>query len=118
MTGDRAGGGGPAIRAPWRLLTSTTAATLPGAVGVYELRRDGRVVLVGYAGGRSRLGLRGVLADLVAERPGEEFRAEVTTAYLSRWRELLGRHLARTGALPEGNGGVRGIGPVGPRVRR
>ncbi|HEY9416960.1 MAG TPA: hypothetical protein VIQ30_19555 [Pseudonocardia sp.] len=103
------------IRGPWRPLTTAAVAGAPAATGVYELRRDATTVLVGYAGGRSRFGLRGELTALAGDHPDSEYRAEVTTAYLSRWRELLGVHLARTGRLPAGNTDVPGIGPIGPR---
>ncbi len=111
----RPGPRGLSIRATWRPLTAAAVAHAPAATGVYELRRGPTTVLVGYAGGNSRFGLRGELTDLAGTHPDSEYRAEVTTAYLSRWRELLGVHLARTGGLPAGNAGVRGIGPIGPR---
>lgn len=103
------------IRAPWRPLTTAAVADAPASTGVYELRRGAATVLVGYAGGNSRFGLRGELTGLAGSYPDSEYRAEVTTAYLSRWRELLGVHLARTGRLPAGNADVRGIGPIGPK---
>jgi hypothetical protein len=105
------------IRAPWRPLDAATAATLPPATGVYEIEHDGAVVYVGYAGARSMFGLRGVVAGRVADHPGARFRAEVTTAYLSRWRELLGAHLGGRGTVPTGNVGDQpaGLRPVGPR---
>lgn len=109
---------GLAIRAEWRPLTARAAAEVPGATGVYELRCGGNTVLIAYAGARTRFGLRGVLAELAAARPGHDFRAEVTTAYLSRWRELLGWQLGRTGRLPVGNEDVPGIRPIGTRRPR
>jgi hypothetical protein len=108
---------GLAIRAPWQDLDTAATAALPAATGVFEIERDGSVIRVGYAGARSLFGLRGVLTDLAAHEPGAHFRAEVTTAYLSRWRELLGAHLAEHGALPPGNAAEQParLRPIGPR---
>lgn len=108
---------GLAIRAGWQDLDAAAAAALPPATGVFEIERGGAVTHIGYAGARSRFGLRGVLGDLVAEEPGARFRAESTTSYLSRWRELLGAHLAAHGALPPGNAEEppARLRPIGPR---
>ncbi len=89
---------------PWTPLTPEAAAAVGGHLGVYELADvDGGVVRVGYAGGASRFGLRGVLADHAARGDAAAFRYEVTTSYLSRYRELLMVHLADHGRLPDGN---------------
>jgi len=103
------------IRGAWQDLD--TAAPLPPATGVFEIERDGLVHYIGYAGARSLFGLRGALADLVTAYPGARFRAEVTTAYLTRWRELLGAHLAGHGEVPPGNVHEQParLRPIGPR---
>lgn len=89
---------------PWVELTPETAAAVGGHMGVYELAdADGTVVRIGYAGGSSRFGLRGVLEAHAEAGDGARFRHEVTTAYLSRYRELLMVHLADHGSLPDAN---------------
>lgn len=107
------------IRMPWRLaedykdtpLWGPAAARLSGSNGVYELADEAfRVLYVGYAGSRARFGLRGMLLDHFSEREPNPavrgrvryFRYEVTSSYLSRWTEVVGRHNQR-GALPPGN---------------
>jgi hypothetical protein len=88
---------------PWRLLNADEVATVGGWTGVYELAdAEGNVLMAGYAGGRSLFGLRGELERHLRDRePGvERFRVEVTTAYLTRWRELLMAHVGRDGAVP------------------
>ena len=72
-------------------------------MGVYELASPrGEVVLIGFAGGRSVFGLKGELRRIL-QVPGRErssFRYEITTAYLSRYRELLMVHVADHGSVP------------------
>jgi hypothetical protein len=99
---------------PFTALTPEAVRALRGVLGVYELADEsGRVVYVGYAGGRSLFGLRGELDRALAERRAgaTQFRCEVTSAYLSRWQELLMLHAADHGALPAGN-------PEPPRLGR
>ena len=76
---------------PWIELTAENVAGLPGQTGVYEVAdASGEVVETGYAGGRSRFGLRSELGDRLAARgAGHRFRYEVTTQYLSRYSELV-----------------------------
>lgn len=89
---------------PWAELTPEAADAVGGYLGVYELAdAEGRVVRIGYAGGASQFGLRGVLRDHAERGDGAAFRYEITTAYLSRYRELLMVHLADHGRLPEAN---------------
>lgn len=92
------------------------AGALPGHMGVYELADDaGRVLYIGCAGGRSRFGLRGEVCDALARIEGaSRFRVEITTAYLTRHRELLMRHRAAHGALPAANAPVPGLGRLSP----
>jgi len=79
---------------PWIELTEENVARLPGQTGVYQVAgASGEALENGYAGGRSRFGLRSELADrLAALGPGHRFRYEVTTQYLSRFHEL--EHIA------------------------
>ena len=92
------------------------AAGLPGHMGVYELAdAAGRVIYIGCAGGRSRFGLRGEVQDALARIQGaSRFRIEITTAYLTRHRELLMRHRAAHGELPAANEPVPGLGRLSP----
>lgn len=105
------------IRSAWRPLDRVEADRLEPATGVYELRAEGRVQRIAYAGARSQFGLRGELRALAASSSGVEFRVEVTSAYLSRWHELLAAHLADHGCLPPGNDDERerprGLRPIG-----
>jgi hypothetical protein len=88
------------------------ARDLPGTVGVYELADEaGEVIYIGYAGGRSLFGLRGVLAEhfssaepnpTIRER-AKAYRYEITTNYLIRRLELLSRFNEDYGRLPAGN---------------
>jgi hypothetical protein len=98
---------------PWQPCGGYQA--LPGHMGVFELADDaGQVLYVGYAGGRSRFGLRGEIAAAADRLAASRFRYEVTTAYLTRWQELLMGHRAATGALPPGNADVTGLGRLSP----
>ncbi len=85
-------------------------------MGVYELAdADGTVLLIGYAGGRSRFGMRGEIAAAVERTQGAaRFRYEVTTAYLTRYQELLMVHQAEFGGLPPGNAPEPGLGRLSP----
>jgi hypothetical protein len=94
------------IDKPWQRWPVDDPRALPLAVGVFELADDsGRTVYIGLAGGRERLGLRGALERAFAEPPAgaTQFRCEVTTAYATRHLDLLMRHEADYGALPDGN---------------
>ena len=87
----------------WRPLSES--ARLPAQLGVFELGDEsGRILQVGYAGGRSRFGLRGAVLDAGQALPAaEQFRVEVTTAYLTRYRELLMAYVDDHGVLPPAN---------------
>ncbi len=92
------------LEKPWRRLTAETVADLRGELGVYQLADDGgRVLRIGYAGGRSLFGLKGELGAALAAGEAAQFRVEVTAQYLSRYEELLMVHKADFGALPPGN---------------
>lgn len=92
------------IQKPFTPLTAEAADRLPGHMGVYELGDgDGRVLRIGYAGGRSRYGLRGEVQQAMASSAATGFRIEVTTAYLTRYQELMMRHIALCGARPAEN---------------
>jgi len=89
---------------PWRPLVGEEVRKLAGELGVYELGdADGRVVRIGYAGGRSLFGLRGELLAALGRDEAAAFRVEVTANYLSRYDELLMVHRNNFGDLPPGN---------------
>lgn len=94
------------LEKPWIDLTPDNVAALSGELGVYHLADEvGRIVRIGYAGGRSLFGLRGELAKALKEHGGAsvKFRIEVNHQYLSRYEELLMIHVADHGGLPAGN---------------
>ncbi|MFN8558851.1 MAG: hypothetical protein U0531_16450 [Dehalococcoidia bacterium] len=85
---------------------------LPGNLGVYEIGdAEGKVLYIGYAGGRSLFGLRGVIPphfasaqeNAVLRDHARVYRYEVNQMYLTRWIELLTRHRDLHGSLPAGN---------------
>ena len=88
---------------PWLMLDAANVAPVPGQLGVFQLADAAAdVVAIGYAGGRSLFGLRGALMDHLAAPPAVavQFRYEVNTQYLTRYRELLMLHVADHGELP------------------
>ena len=95
---------GVRLEKPWRELTPGAVAKLAAELGVYQLAdAEGRVVRIGYAGGRTLFGLRGELEAALKGGEAAKFRTEVTSQYLSRYEELLMIHKADFGALPPGN---------------
>ncbi|HTX51537.1 MAG TPA: hypothetical protein VME40_19340 [Caulobacteraceae bacterium] len=89
---------------PWRDLIAANVAALAGELGVYQLAdAEGRVVRIGYAGGRTLFGLRSELQAALHGGEAAKFRVEVTSQYLSRYEELLMVHKADFDALPPGN---------------
>jgi hypothetical protein len=88
---------------PWIELTPEAVKALPGQLGVYQLAdASGRVVQIGFAGGRSLFGLRSEIERALRERPAGavRFRTEVNQQYTTRYQELLMLHVADHGALP------------------
>ncbi|MGI9326547.1 MAG: DUF7508 domain-containing protein [Pseudomonadales bacterium] len=80
-------------------------ACLKGNLGVFQLANAKQeVVFIGYAGGKSQFGLKGEVAAALEVHTGIAFvRFEVTTAYHTRYRELLMAHKADHGELPRFN---------------
>jgi hypothetical protein len=102
---------------PWLALNAAAVRALPGQLGVFELADGaGRVLLIGYAGGRSLFGLRSEIERARSQHGGAtQFRYEITMQYLSRYEELLMLHLADHGALPpENRDERRSIGRLSP----
>ena len=74
---------------PWIDLTAESVKALPCQLGVYELAdAAGRVVQIGFAGGRDR------------PAGAARFRTEVNQQYTTRYQELLMLHVADHGSLP------------------
>lgn len=103
------------IRMPWTAFDPDPKAVrqMSGSNGVYEIAdKEGRVLYIGYAGGKHLFGLRGRIAEhFSGEDPNPAIRGcayryhyEITSMWLSRWVELLGRYREEHGGrLPEGN---------------
>jgi hypothetical protein len=97
------------IGKPWQEMNGADPRQIPGTVGVYELGDDdGNVIYIGYAGGRSLMGLRGAILSHADGREASlsqarRFRYEVTTNYLIRRLELLARYAEDEGELPSAN---------------
>jgi len=82
-----------------------------GNLGVFQLGdAQGRVVFIGYAGGKSQFGLQGAVREaLAAHSHATAVRYEITTAYHTRYRELLMLHIADFGEPPAGNRVADGV---------
>ena len=89
---------------PWQTLEEAYTR-LRGNMGVFQLADEaGEVLYIGFAGGGSQYGLGGEVRSLAAQiSAAAQVRWEVTTAYQSRYRELLSVHQADHGALPKHN---------------
>ena len=105
---------GVRLTKPWRGLDDAAVAALPGQLGVFEIGdAEGGTLELGFAGGRSRFGLRSAVAETAAKHEGAaRFRYEVTMQYWSRFEELLAVYFADHGELPAGNAdrGERRVG--------
>lgn len=100
------------INKPWTPYVEQEMRHLPGNLGVYEIGdADGAVVYIGYAGGRSLFGLKGVIRDHFSDREtnpilsqrAASYRYEINQMYLTRHTDLLMRHREDHGAVPDGN---------------
>ncbi|MCR9258998.1 MAG: hypothetical protein NXH95_04715 [Pseudomonadaceae bacterium] len=89
---------------PWIPLEEGIAG-LRGHLGVFQLAdAQQQIVYIGFAGGNSLFGLRGEVTAMSKEIADSAFvRVEITTAYLSRYRELMMIHIADHGILPSAN---------------
>ena len=90
------------LEKPWLELTPERVAKLNGQMGVFQLGDEtGRVLYIGFAGGKSLFGLRSELEKRLGS--AAQFRYEVNNQYQTRWRELLMLHQATHGEVPEMN---------------
>jgi hypothetical protein len=88
--------------------------TISGSTGVFEIAdAEYRTRYIGVATARDLFGLRGCITGC----SGVFYRYEVTTAYLSRYAELLGRYHEQHGALPPENGPVGSLPKFGSDIR-
>ena len=99
---------------PW-LPADEAATSLKGHLGVYQLANAAEeVIFIGYAGGKSLFGLKGEVGAQLERLPDAVyFRVEITTGYLSRFRELMMAHIADHGGPPQHNPPVR-LGRLSP----
>ncbi len=102
---------------PWRPLTEVELAKVPAQLGVFQLADEqGAVQRIGYAGAREPFGMRSALKRFLCpgasaagttpdtptpKRQPQRFRYEFTANYASRYDELLMRHIAAHGQLPD-----------------
>ena len=101
---------------PWRTIDAALLAALPGQLGVFELAdASGDVIFIGRAGSASLFGLRSEIAQRAAEvADARSLRLEITTAYHTRYLELLMAHRADHGALPRCNAPMPSLGRLSP----
>ncbi len=101
---------------PW--IDAAEALTrLRGNLGVFELANDeGEVLYIGYAGGDSLYGLKGTVTHALQQVAGAtQVRFEVSTAYHTRYRELLMVYQADFGRLPPAHAGLpANLGKLSP----
>ena len=84
---------------------SEVLTRLKGNLGVFQFANvQHEVVFIGFAGGKSQFGLKGEVA-LALDKYSDiaAFRFEITTAYHTRYRELLMAHIADHDTLPHYN---------------
>jgi hypothetical protein len=100
------------INKPWTRYEPGEARRLPGNLGVYELGdAEGRVIYIGFAGGRSLFGLRGLIGghfgdvepNPVIRDRAASYRYEINQMYMTRWQELLAQYRDAHGRVPDGN---------------
>jgi len=99
----------------WMPLTAENLKPVKGQLGVYQLGSEAEgVTFIGYAGGKSLFGLKGELETRRLKGPDTCFRIEVTSAYQTRYRELLMIHIADHGEPPRDNGELPRLGKLSP----
>lgn len=89
---------------PWTLIADALPR-LHGQTGVYQLADEQHNILyIGFAGGRSLFGLKGEVEEQTRDQVKAKYvRVEVTTAYVTRYRELMMVHIADHGEPPANN---------------
>jgi len=101
---------------PWRDLEDALVG-VHGQLGVFALAdAKDNTLFIGYAGGRTPFGLKGEITDQLQTTEGAvRARIEITTSYLSRYRECLMFYQAQFGCLPPLNPPER-LGRLSPMV--
>jgi hypothetical protein len=101
---------------PWTPIDAETLAALPGQLGVFEFADvSGHVIFIGRADARTPFGLRseiGKCAKSIAD--ARAYRLEITTAYHTRYLELLMVYRADHAALPKYNEPMPSLGRLSP----
>ncbi|MDG1135033.1 MAG: hypothetical protein P8N67_11735 [Pseudomonadales bacterium] len=99
---------------PW-IAIADGLSQLRGQMGVFQLADEAQqVIFVGYAGGLSLHGLKGEVNQAIKDYSHAKFlRYEITTSYLSRYKEILMVHKADFGELPEHSPEVK-LGRLSP----
>ena len=89
---------------PWILLTDENLKLVKGQLGVYQLGSETHgVTYIGCADARTLFGLKGELQAHLGAGCQVFFRLEVTSAYQTRYRELLMLHFADHQCYPRDN---------------
>jgi len=101
---------------PWIPLDAAALAALPGQLGVFEFGdASARVIYIGCADARTLFGLRSEIGTRARSFPDARFfRHEVTTAYHTRYLELLMVHQADFDTLPVHNEPMPTLGRLAP----
>ncbi|MEM9620306.1 MAG: hypothetical protein AAF993_01570 [Pseudomonadota bacterium] len=102
------------LHKPWRSI-SDVPHVLKGHLGVFQLANAAQeVIYIGFAGGNSRLGLRGEVQSVLTElSDAVYFRHEITSSYMTRYRELMMVHVHDYGVLPVANPPIK-LGKLSP----
>ena len=89
---------------PWIPLTDESLKQIKSQLGVYQLGSETTVVpFTGCPDDRTLFGLKGELQSHLDAGSGIFFRLEVTSAYQTRYRELLMLHFADHQCYPRDN---------------
>ncbi|MFP6807231.1 MAG: hypothetical protein VB957_08620 [Pseudomonadales bacterium] len=97
------------LNKPWLPLNPESLHLVKGQLGVFELGSDDDgVTFIGCADARSLFGLKGELQNHLDQihldkKNATHFRIEITSAYQTRYRELLMVHYADHGSYPRDN---------------
>ena len=109
---------------PWASFDSDNLKEISGSNGIYEVAdAEGAILYIGSAGSKDLFGLRGRIAHHFSAQESNpaikgnaaRFRYEITSSYLSRWVEVLGRYVEGREALPPGNAASDEYIPTLPR---
>ena len=88
----------------WVPLTAENLKSVKGQLGVYQLGSDDSgITFIGCADARTLFGLKGELQAILDRGVETCFRMEITSAYQTRYRELLMVFYADHQAYPRDN---------------